>query len=134
MNSEEEQEKPQVTADTILEAIEEAYPNSVTIDDMSRRFQVTTELAKNMVMELVTKDLVKAVGVGGSPAGVDTAAGAIQKSSPPERGPSHRGEADAQGRKSPAAHHCGDHGTVSREDGCGRRLAKQTDLCQITLP
>ncbi len=54
----------------MLEAIEEAYPNSLTIDDMSRRFEVSQELVKSMVMELVTKNLVKAVGVGGSPAGI----------------------------------------------------------------
>jgi hypothetical protein len=48
----------------VLAVIEEAYPNSLTIDDMARRFKSETELVRNMVLELVSKKLVKPVGAG----------------------------------------------------------------------
>ena len=60
----------------VLAIIEEAYPNSLTIDDMSRRFKSETEVVRNMVLELVNKKLVKPVGVGvPGAAGLDSAAG-----------------------------------------------------------
>jgi hypothetical protein len=36
LDAEEEEKKAEVTTERVLEAIEEAYPNSLTIDDMSR--------------------------------------------------------------------------------------------------
>eukprot|EP00095_Tigriopus_kingsejongensis_P000269 maker-scaffold329_size204955-snap-gene-1.21 protein:Tk00269 transcript:maker-scaffold329_size204955-snap-gene-1.21-mRNA-1 annotation:"PREDICTED: hypothetical protein LOC100649604" len=75
-----EEKKKAVTTDSILEIIEESYPNSLTVDDMARRFVVEKELVKRMVMELVTKKLVKAVGVGGpSVEGVDSSVGAYRR-------------------------------------------------------
>ncbi|TRY69155.1 hypothetical protein TCAL_02185 [Tigriopus californicus] len=72
--------KKEVTAEDILEIIEDSYPNSLTVDDMSRRFVVEKELVKRMVMELVSKQLVKAVGVGGpSVEGVDSSVGAYRR-------------------------------------------------------
>lgn len=65
----------------ILAVIEEAYPNSLTIDDMARRFKAETEVVRNMVLELVDKKLVKPVGAGvpGAAAGLDSAAGAFRR-------------------------------------------------------
>lgn len=72
--------KKEVTADDVLEIIEDSYPNSLTVDDMARRFVVEKELVKRMVMELVSKQLVKAVGVGGpSVEGVDSSVGAYRR-------------------------------------------------------
>merc|ERR1712142_1283747 len=53
----------------ILGAIEEAYPNSLTIDDMARRFKTEKELIRQLVLELVERELVKPVGGAGVPAG-----------------------------------------------------------------
>merc|ERR1712117_512243 len=58
--------KEEIKPDHVLGAIEEAYPNSLTIDDLSRRFELSQENATTMVMELVERNLVKAVGAGGS--------------------------------------------------------------------
>lgn len=58
--------KEEVKPEHVLGAIEEAYPNSLTIDDMSRRFALSQENITTMVMELVERSLVKAVGAGGS--------------------------------------------------------------------
>ena len=58
--------KEEVKSDHVLGAIEEAYPNSLTIDDISRRFALSQENITAMVMELVERNLVKAVGAGGS--------------------------------------------------------------------
>lgn len=65
----------------LLAIIEEAYPNSLTIDDMSRRFKSETQIVRNMVLELVNKKLVKPVGAGvpGAGAGLDSAAGAFRR-------------------------------------------------------
>jgi len=70
--------------DDILVAIEEAYPNSLTIDDMARRYKLADkEQVRQMVLELVEKELVKPVGGAGVPAGlpgtVDTATGAFRR-------------------------------------------------------
>ena len=58
--------KEDVKPEHVLGAIEEAYPNSLTIDDMSRRFALSQENITTMVMDLVERNLVKAVGAGGS--------------------------------------------------------------------
>ena len=58
--------KEEVKPDHVLGAIEQAYPNSLTIDDISRRFALSQENITTMVMELVERNLVKAVGAGGS--------------------------------------------------------------------
>ena len=58
--------KGEVKPDHVLGAIEEAYPNSLTIDDMSRRFALSQDSITKMVMDLVDRNLVKAVGAGGS--------------------------------------------------------------------
>jgi len=67
----------------ILGAIEEAYPNSLTIDDMAGRFKTEKELIRQLVLQLVERELVKPVGGSGVPAGlpgtVDTATGAFRR-------------------------------------------------------
>lgn len=72
--------KEQLGPDKVLAVIEEAYPNSLTIDDMSRRFKSDKELVRNMVLELVSRKLVKPVGAGvPGAAGLDSAAGAFRR-------------------------------------------------------
>lgn len=72
-----------IVEDDILAAIEEAYPNSLTIDDMSRRYKADKEHVRQLVLDLVEKELVKPVGGAGVPAGlpgtVDTATGAFRR-------------------------------------------------------
>lgn len=75
-----EEKKPELVPERVLAIIEEAYPNSLTIDDMSRRFKAETEVVRNMVLELVDKKLVKPVGAGvPGAAGLDSAAGAFRR-------------------------------------------------------
>ena len=75
-----EEKKPELVPESVLAVIEEAYPNSLTIDDMSRRFKAETEIVRNMVLELVDKKLVKPVGAGvPGAAGLDSAAGAFRR-------------------------------------------------------
>merc|ERR1719367_983825 len=78
-----ESAEPPLSTEDILGAVEEAYPNSLTIDDMSRRFKYDKELIRTMVLELVSRNLVKPVGGAGMPAGmpgtVDTATGAFRR-------------------------------------------------------
>ena len=76
----EKDKKEEMVPEKVLAIIEEAYPNSLTIDDMSRRFKAETEVVRNMVLELVNKKLVKPVGVGvPGAAGLDSAAGAFRR-------------------------------------------------------
>lgn len=86
----EEDEDETITPQHLLQAIEEAYPNSLMLEDMSRyyclrkaklceqtpdlepvsnfrRFKLEKEIVKTMVMELVERQLVKTVGVNGVP-------------------------------------------------------------------
>ena len=62
-----------------MSAIEQSYPNSLTIEDMSRRFKAEKELVKELVMELVTGQLVKAVGGTDSIGGIDDNATAYRR-------------------------------------------------------
>lgn len=62
---EERKKKEEPKPEHILGAIEEAYPNSLTINDMSRRFTMSQESITRMVKELVERNLVKAVGATG---------------------------------------------------------------------
>ena len=78
VDDEKEAKKPELVPESVLAIIEEAYPNSLTIDDMSRRFKAETEIVRNMVLELVDKKLVKPVGAGlPGAAGLDSAAGNV---------------------------------------------------------
>merc|ERR1719510_1072813 len=80
IDDEKEEKKPELVPERVLAIIEEAYPNSLTIDDMSRRFKTETEIVRNMVLELVDKKLVKPVGAGlPGAAGLDSAAGAFRR-------------------------------------------------------
>ena len=80
VDDEKEEKKPELVPERVLAIIEEAYPNSLTIDDMSRRFKTETEIVRNMVLELVDKKLVKPVGAGlPGAAGLDSAAGAFRR-------------------------------------------------------
>merc|ERR1719510_307658 len=80
IDDEREEKKPELVPERVLAIIEEAYPNSLTIDDMSRRFKSETEVVRNMVLELVNKKLVKPVGAGvPGAAGLDSAAGAFRR-------------------------------------------------------
>merc|ERR1719367_2749513 len=77
---EEKEQKDDLVPEKVLAVIEEAYPNSLTIDDMSRRFKSETEIVRNMILELVNKKLVKPVGAGvPGAAGLDSAAGAFRR-------------------------------------------------------
>ena len=76
VDDEKDKKEEKLVPEKVLAIIEEAYPNSLTIDDMSRRFKSETEVVRNMVLELVNKKLVKPVGVGvPGAAGLDSAAG-----------------------------------------------------------
>ena len=76
VDDEKDKKEEKLVPEKVLAIIEEAYPNSLTIDDMSRRFKSETEIVRNMVLELVNKKLVKPVGVGvPGAAGLDSAAG-----------------------------------------------------------
>ena len=80
MEEEEKEEKDDLVPEKVLAVIEEAYPNSLTIDDMSHRFKAETEIVRQMVLELVNKKLVKPVGAGvPGAAGLDSAAGAFRR-------------------------------------------------------
>ena len=76
VDDEKDKKEEKLVPEKILAIIEEAYPNSLTIDDMSRRFKSETEIVRNMILELVNKKLVKSVGAGvPGAAGLDSAAG-----------------------------------------------------------
>jgi len=80
IDDEKDKKEEKLVPEKVLAIIEEAYPNSLTIDDMSRRFKSETEVVRNMVLELVNKKLVKPVGVGvPGAAGLDSAAGAFRR-------------------------------------------------------
>lgn len=80
VEEEEKEEKDDLVPEKVLAVIEEAYPNSLTIDDMSHRFKAETEIVRQMVLELVNKKLVKPVGAGvPGAAGLDSAAGAFRR-------------------------------------------------------
>ena len=80
MEEEEKELKEELVPEKVLAVIEEAYPNSLTIDDMSHRFKTETEVVRQMVLELVNKKLVKPVGAGvPGAAGLDSAAGAFRR-------------------------------------------------------
>merc|ERR1712170_221165 len=80
MEEEEKEGKDDLVPEKVLAVIEEAYPNSLTIDDMSHRFKAETEIVRQMVLELVNKKLVKPVGAGvPGAAGLDSAAGAFRR-------------------------------------------------------
>jgi len=77
---EEKEQKDDLVPEKVLAVIEEAYPNSLTLDDMSHRFKAETEVVRQMVLELVNKKLVKPVGAGvPGAAGLDSAAGAFRR-------------------------------------------------------
>jgi len=80
IDDEKDKKEEKLVPEKVLAIIEEAYPNSLTIDDMSRRFKSETEIVRNMVLELVNKKLVKPVGAGvPGAAGLDSAAGAFRR-------------------------------------------------------
>merc|ERR1719270_1042925 len=80
VDDEKRQKEEKLVPEKILAIIEEAYPNSLTIDDMSHRFKAETEIVRNMILELVNKKLVKSVGAGvPGAAGLDSAAGAFRR-------------------------------------------------------
>ena len=80
VEEEEKELKDELVPEKVLAVIEEAYPNSLTIDDMSHRFKAETEVVRQMVLELVNKKLVKPVGAGvPGAAGLDSAAGAFRR-------------------------------------------------------
>lgn len=82
VDEDKEKKEEVLVPEKVLAVIEEAYPNSLTIDDMSRRFKSETEVVRNMVLELVNKKLVKPVGGAGvqqEAAGLDPAAGAFRR-------------------------------------------------------
>merc|ERR1719510_653466 len=80
IDDEKDKKEEELVPESVLAIIEEAYPNSLTIDDMSRRFKAETEIVRNMVLELVDKKLVKPVGAGlPGAAGLDSAAGAFRR-------------------------------------------------------
>ena len=79
VDDEKDKKEEKLVPEKVLAIIEEAYPNSLTIDDMSRRFKSETEIVRNMILELVNKKLVKPVGAGvPGAAGLDSAAGRFE--------------------------------------------------------
>merc|ERR1719270_2325359 len=80
VDDEKDKKEEKLVPEKVLAIIEEAYPNSLTLDDMSHRFKAETEVVRQMVLELVNKKLVKPVGAGvPGAAGLDSAAGAFRR-------------------------------------------------------
>ncbi|CAB4066442.1 unnamed protein product [Lepeophtheirus salmonis] len=59
---EEKLKEKELKKENVLKVIEESYPNSLTINDITRRFKTETTTIRYLISELVSAQLIKSVG------------------------------------------------------------------------